>query len=237
MVLGFFEKAFVSHVKRRISRPRLIRPTRRGPRSPLQAGSGRGGAWVSLPFSEARRTVHRMHHRSSIGLGAPPNDDVPHVTSSSLSGARRTPRPQRLHSGTEGGECQRKSGAAGGRRQAARRAEQRWHGARRRASRSLATRIRALVCFRRPAATLRRPGSRPGRSLRPGAAASPPVRAGAQSPKRLERGKPLGGMRPAPARLPRQGASSVSRRVRSPERQVRPSLRVKTLASERPPSL
>ena len=53
----------------------------------------------------------------------------------------------------------------------------------------------------------------------------------------LERGKPVGGSRPAWARLPRQGFTSVSRRVRSPERQVRPSLRKKTLASERPPSL
>ncbi len=48
---------------------------------------------------------------------------------------------------------------------------------------------------------------------------------------------PLGAMRPAPARWPCHWRMSVSVRMRSPMRQVRPSARVKVLASAMPPSL
>jgi hypothetical protein len=56
----------------------------------------------------------------------------------------------------------------------------------------------------------------------------------------LERGKPLGAMRPASARLPCQSASSFMERVNSRPAvsvQVSPSAALKVLRSESPPSL
>jgi hypothetical protein len=51
------------------------------------------------------------------------------------------------------------------------------------------------------------------------------------------RGNPFGGIRPACARSPSHSRKSVSVRTRSPSRQVSPSARRNTFASDRPPSL
>src|SRR3546814_3665267 len=57
-------------------------------------------------------------------------------------------------------------------------------------------------------------------------------------PNLFDRGKPVGGRRPACARLPIQARRSVSVRTRpAPAAQVSPSLRLKVLASDSPPSL
>lgn len=54
---------------------------------------------------------------------------------------------------------------------------------------------------------------------------------------RLARENPFGGSLPAAPRLPSQASKSVSVRVRSPLRQLRPSDLVKAWASLRPPCL
>ena len=54
--------------------------------------------------------------------------------------------------------------------------------------------------------------------------------------KRLVRGKPLGGRRPAWARLPIQAARSVSVRVRAPRLHDSPAARWKVVISDSPPS-